>query len=146
MRKNVLALAICMACIGIGQTAQAQTSDTTVISAALKKVVLENFDAYGKEDIFRVMATVHTQSPGYMATKQIGSQLFPTYDLKFELLDFYYLLTDKEYTLARAKQKTTKVSGPEFRDNVLDLIVVFRQENGEWKFWSQVILSVDYLN
>jgi len=29
---------------------------------------------------------------------------------------------------------------------VTDLIAVFRKENGQWKFWNQVILGTKYLN
>jgi hypothetical protein len=115
-------------------------------SADLQRVLLENFDAYEKEEIFRVLATVHTLSPAYMATKEVSNQIFPLYDLKYELLNFRYLMTDEEYALGRVLQKTTKVDGPKFRDNVIDLIVVFKQEKGEWKLWSQVILSIEYLN
>lgn len=44
--------------------------------------------------------------------------------------------------MARVKLATKKVTGPDFQDNELDLIQVFRKEDGEWKFWSQTILEV----
>ncbi|MBU1044752.1 MAG: hypothetical protein KJ915_10195 [Candidatus Omnitrophica bacterium] len=115
-------------------------------SADLEKVLRENFDAYEKEEIFRVLPTVHTLSPTYASTKDVANKIFPVYDLKYELMSFRYLITDGDFALARVLQKTSKVSGPAFRNNLIDLIVIFRQEKGQWKLWSQVILEIEFLN
>ncbi|MFH1061705.1 MAG: hypothetical protein V1747_02305 [Candidatus Omnitrophota bacterium] len=133
----------CLPSIVLGQDSSEQFFKT---SADLKKVLLEIFDAYEKEEMSRILACVHTLSPGYSATKDVGNQNFPIYDLKYELMNFKYLALDGDYALARVLQKTSKVKGPAFKNNLLDLIVVFKQENGQWKFWSQVILGVEYLN
>ena len=145
-----LGLFLVFVCVLTAQTAvfaEDNNSDQFAkTSAELKKVLLDNFDAYEKEDIFRVLATVHTLSPSYMSTKSVADKIFPAYQLKYELLNFKYLLTDGEYAIARVSQKTSKVEGPQFRDNVIDLIIVYKQEKGKWKLWSQVILTVEFLN
>jgi len=116
------------------------------ISTILKKVVTDNFEAYQVEDLDAVLLTVHSQAPGYEPTKQVSQQLFPQYDLKYELLNFKYLTIDGAYAFARARQKTEKISGPAFRDNIIDIVFAFKKENNAWKFWSQVVLDVDFLN
>jgi hypothetical protein len=127
----------------IGSEELAKTHAQT--SAELKSVLLKNFEGYQNEDIGEVLTTVHTLSPGYAATKTMADQIFPAYDLKYEVNSFRYLMTDGEYALARVSQKTSKIKGPPFRNNQMDLIVVFKQEDGKWKLWSQVILEVEYL-
>lgn len=148
MRK-VFIFSICAVILicGISEIAFAQnTKNYQEMNDTLRKVVLENFDAYEKENIYRALETVHTQSPQYLPTKQVSNEIFPVYELKYELLSFRYLLTDGEFALARAVQKTSKISGPAFRNNVLDVVFVFKQEKGKWKFWNQVILGLEFLN
>ncbi|PIP54905.1 MAG: hypothetical protein COX07_02825, partial [Bacteroidetes bacterium CG23_combo_of_CG06-09_8_20_14_all_32_9] len=53
------------------------------MAKALRNVIQENFDGYKEEDIAKIMTTVHTQSPGYLATKQISNEIFPPYELNY---------------------------------------------------------------
>jgi hypothetical protein len=72
--------------------------------------------------------------------------LFDNYDSKYKILSFKYIGRDNQCAVARVKQSTMKLSGPAFRNNVLDMVQVFRQEKGQWKFWNQVLLEVTYIN
>ena len=116
------------------------------VSAAIKLVVMENLKATQAEDINWMMKTIHTQSPSYLQTKQQIAPLFDNFDLSYRLLSFSYIGLDAEYAVARVKQTTKKVSGLAFRNNELDMIQVFRKENGKWKFWAQAILGIKYTN
>lgn len=116
------------------------------IQKAINSMVISNVQATQEENLDAVLQTIHTQSPGYLATKQQLVPLFDNYDLKYEILSFKYIGRDNEYAVARVKQSTKKLSGPAFRNNVVDMIEVFRQEKGQWKFWNQVILGVRYTN
>lgn len=111
----------------------------------LKKTLQANFKAYQDENIDEVMKTVHSESPGYEATKEFSAQIFPAYDIKYDLVQFKYIAVEGEYALARVKQKTVKVSGPEFKDNIIDSIVIFKQEEGTWKLWSQATLTLEFI-
>lgn len=111
----------------------------------MNRVLTENFKAYELEDIEKVMQTVHSKSPGFEATKEFSSQIFPVYDIKYELLGFKFITVEGEYALGRVKQKTSKIKGPEFMDNIIDSIVIFKQEDGLWKLWSQATLTLEYL-
>lgn len=116
------------------------------IQNAINSVVIRNVQAVQAENLDAVMKTIHTQSPGYLTTKQQLAPLFDNYDLKYEILSFTYIGRDNQYAVARVKQSTQKLSGPAFRNNILDMVQVFRQEKGQWKFWNQVILEVTYIN
>jgi hypothetical protein len=142
----VLVSLFCLPSISFAQTGlEAFTKTSADISAELKSVLLKNFEGYQKEDIGEILTTVHTLSPGYAATKSVADQIFPVYDLKYELSSFRYLMIDGGYALARVSQITSKIKGPAFHNNQIDLIIVFKQEDGKWKLWSQVILGIEYL-
>ncbi|MFH2139150.1 MAG: hypothetical protein ABII88_11700 [Candidatus Omnitrophota bacterium] len=115
------------------------------ISDILRGVVESNFVALENEDIDGAMRTIHTQAPGYLQTMELSKQLFPYYDLRYTLLSFNYIGKDDEYALARGKQRTTKVQGPAFQNNIVDFIYVFKQEGDVWKFWSQAVLDTQFV-
>jgi len=121
-----------------------QAAPAEDLAGTLRKVVEENFAAYAKEDIERIMKTIHSQSPGYAETRRMSLEIFPEYDLTYELGNFTFIGQDKEYAFARVQQKTTKISGPQFNNNLIDVLFVFRQENGVWKFWSQALLETKF--
>jgi len=53
---------------------------------------------------------------------------------------------DKTYAYARVQQQSTKVSGPEFKNNITDQLIVFRKDGHEWKIWTTAILNIKYLD
>ena len=126
-----------------GVTSFAENDPT---ASELKKLAIQNLKACQDEDLDAEMSTVHSQSPVYLITKQQTPLLFENFDLKYELTDFKYIGEDEDYAVARIKQKTTKVSGPAFKNNEIDAIAVFRKEKGQWRFWNQVILDTKYIN
>ena len=144
MHKKIIVLVIALLVL-FNQSLFAEDSKADDIAKVLHNVIKANFEAYEQEDIEKVMMTVHSKSPGFEATKQFSSQVFPVYDIKYELMNFKYISTEDEYALGRVKQKTIKVAGPEFKDNIIDSIVIFKQEAGSWKLWSQATLTLEYI-
>ena len=111
----------------------------------IRQVVVKNLEATQAEDMTAITGMMHTQSPSFEATKSQLPPLFKAYDLKYELLSFEFVAMSGEYAIGRTRQRTTKADGPIFRDNEIDMIQIFRKENGRWKFWAQSILTVTYL-
>lgn len=111
----------------------------------VKASILQNLKHTEQEDVAGVMRTVHSQSPSYLATRQMLQQLFPAFDLKYTLVSYAYVGADAEYAYARVVQKTEKVSGPAFQNNELESLQIFRKEGGEWKLWTQANLAINYL-
>jgi hypothetical protein len=114
-------------------------------ATGIKGVVLKNLAACENEDSVAMMATIHTQSPSFLITKQQVEPMFENYDLKYKLTYFKYIGQDGEYAVARIRQLTEKVAGGYFQNNEIDMIQVFKKENDEWKYWSQVIIDVKYI-
>lgn len=80
--------------------AQAQHEE---VAAELKTVVQANLEATQSEDLDKVMATVHTQSPSYLGTKQAMPDLFDNFDLNYKILSLTVVGTDDDYAYARVK-------------------------------------------
>ena len=114
------------------------------VEAELKALIIENLRATRTEDLDAMLDTLHSESPNYSQIEKIANTLFKTYDLNYDLLLFRYIGQDGEYAVARFKFSTEQVAGPEFNDNILDTIHVFREENGMWKIWSHAILEIDF--
>ena len=112
----------------------------------LKEVVEENLAALNAEDLGGASATIHTKSPIYHGTKRAAKEVFRAYDLRAKLLSCKYVGTDGEYAVVRVRQETKKVRGPDFRNNEMDAMHVFRKEKGKWKFWAMAVLEVKYLD
>ena len=116
------------------------------IAKQIKKTVLDNLNALQNEDLTLMMGTIHTQSLSYLTTKQQIVPLMENYELRYELLSFDFIGMSGDYAIGRTKQRTVKVSGPAFRNNEIDMIQVFKKENDRWKFWSQAILYIRYID
>ncbi len=116
------------------------------ISNAIKVVMLNNLKYTQNEKTEKVMSTMHSQSPSYMVTKNALTSVFKPYDLKYDLLSYKYIAYDGDLVYIRIKQSTKKISGPAFNNNIIDSVLVFRKEDGKWKIWSQMIISINYIN
>jgi len=114
--------------------------------AEAKEVIRKNLQALQAEDVDAAMATVHPKSPIFAQTRAVTARLVAAYDLKYELLSVSYFGQDKDYLAVRVKQKTTKVKGPAFRDNVVDVVDFLRKDGGKWKLWQTAVLQIKYLD
>ena len=115
------------------------------MNATLRNVIEANFIAIEKKDIEAEMQTIHTNSPNFYDAREISRQLSPKYNFRCELLSFKYIAVDGEYALARGKQKTSRIDGPAFLENITEFIYVFKQEGDLWKLWAQEALDVQFM-
>ena len=141
MKKTTIFALLLVICIGL----TVGCSEDKNVEAELKTLMMENIKATEAEDKSAMLATIHTESPNYAQTEILTTQMFGTYKLKYELLQFQYVGMEGEYAIARYKFSTKKVAGGEFKDNIVDSLHIFRQENGSWKIWSMAILEIEYI-
>lgn len=142
MNKYIL-IALLMV-IGLGLTVVFSQDEN--IAAELDVLVDENLRATQAEDMDAMLFTLHSESPAYQQTKQMSEVLFPQYDIMYEKLTFRFIGLDGDYALGRFKFCATKIAGPEFQDNCLDTIHIFKQENGNWKIWSMATLELEFID
>ena len=120
----------------------AATAAEGSLEATLRAVMEKQTAAYDNEDKAATLRYIHTKSPEYGSMEQALPGQFKAMDVRAEVVDFRYIGHDDEFAVARVKVKTAAESGTEFADNIVDSLVVFHQEDGEWKFWSDEILGV----
>jgi hypothetical protein len=114
------------------------------LAATLKGVVEENLRAYDAEDAAGVQRTMHTRSPEYDPTGAALTEQFRDEDLTAKLVDFKYMGHDDEFAVARVKIKVEGPPGSVFVNNTTDNLMLFHQEGGIWKLWSDDVLGVDF--
>jgi len=105
--------------------------------------LMANLGAFNNKDVDASMRTVDSRSPDYAPTKQALEDQFKDLDVKSEIVSFDYMGHDNEFAVARTKVKTTGKPGGDFMTNTVDSVMLFHQENGAWKLWSEDIVAVD---
>ena len=91
------------------------------------------------------MSYAHTKSPTYDAARETITAAFKDSNPHAEQVSFQYIGHDDEFAVARVKTKVVAKGGSNFVNNVVDSIMIFHQENGSWKLWSEKILGVQPL-
>ena len=111
-----------------------------------KTIVYENVKAMEDEDLDRVMATIDDENENYEGTKNMARQLFKMYNLKYTLDSVQVMGETESEAKVRCLQTTTKLSGPAFRDNRIDIVHRLRKIDGYWKIYSSQVNHLEYLN
>lgn len=119
-------------------------ADEDKLAATLRSVMEDNLRAYDAEDADAAMRSVHTGSPQYEATKAALAGQFRDLDAKAKVAAFKYIGHDDEFAVARVKIQVEGPSGSVFVNNTTDNIVLFHQEGGIWKLWTDDVLGVDF--
>ena len=114
------------------------------LASSLRGVMENNIRAYDAKDAAGVLGTVDTHSPDYDTMRAAIPEQFRDQDVKATLVDFKYIGHDDEFAVARAKIKVEGPPGSVFVNNTSDRIVLFHQEGGVWKLWSDDVLGVDF--
>jgi len=138
--KTVIAAAAMAPWLALGTSAIAQETD---LAAILKAVIASNIAAVNDEDVDATLATIHRASPEFAATAEALAAHYDGLDTSAELVSFSFMGHDDEFAVARVKIKTSEDGDTGFADNTVDMIVLFNQEDGVWKIWSDMPLGVE---
>ena len=109
-------------------------------------VIFENIRASNAENVSHYMATIHSQSPSYQATKKMTQEAFTLFDLSYKVSGLKIIKQTKNEVVVAFTLTTRKIRGPNFRDNRINGEMILRQEAGKWKIYNQVVHDVKYLN
>jgi len=111
------------------------------LAKSLEKVSKDQIAAFNREDVAGTLAFSYTKSPDFDTTKSELPVLFGEADAKAEQVGFHYIGHDDEFALARVKVKVSAANDPEFQNNVVDAIVIFHSEGGNWKIFDSFLLG-----
>lgn len=105
------------------------------IADKILAVVYENLDATNKEDVDRVMSTVHPDSPQRNSTIQGMEYVFNIYDLEFTLEDAEVIELNGENAKVHYTLFKKALNGQGFPNSKVEGIHELKKHNGEWKIF-----------
>ncbi len=114
------------------------------LAQQLRAMLVAQTEAKQKEDLAATIKNVDTRLIVKYGTQY--REVFRTFNLKYSLDDFKLLYHDDEVAVTRVKQTLKKVEGPDFKDNQRDALQIFRNRDGQWKIFEQVILDRTFLD
>lgn len=110
-----------------------------------ESVIYANAKYMTEENLSEVKNTIHSSSPAFNATDNLVKELFRMYDLEYKVESVVIIEEMEDEAQVRFIQSTTKINGPEFRNNRLTGIHQLKKENGSWKIYNTVTEKADYL-
>lgn len=113
---------------------------------SIRELVNKQFKALNEENIVAYMETVDKESPGYESTNNLLILSYQMFELKYELNSLEFVSISANEARVRMIQTTTKLKGPEFRNNKLTSINILKKRNGQWKMDSTETEKIEYLN
>ncbi len=126
------------------QAASGERPGDVELAKQLRGMLVAQTEAKQKEDVAGTIENVDRRLAVKYATQ--FQKVFRTYKLEYSLDDFKLLYHDDEVAVTRVKQTVKKVEGPDFKDNQRDALQIFRNRDGKWKIFEQVILERTFLD
>lgn len=111
-----------------------------------ESLIKANAEFMNKEDLEGVMSTIHPESPSYALTESMAKLIFDRYDLKYEVENIKILEENDKEAKVQFTQVTTKIKGPEFKNNRATGIHLLKMDGESWKIYSTEMTKIDPLN
>ncbi len=125
---------------------QPENKQLATIEADIKTIMEANLKSLQDENMDAMMATIHPDSSSKSQMKQIMTRIFKNYDLKYEILSYKFIAYDGELAYVRVNQRTSKISGPAFKNNELEQVNILKKDSGSWKILTSAQLNLKFLN
>jgi hypothetical protein len=110
----------------------------SVIEANAKYMNEENFD--------EVLNTIYKDSPSYALSEVMIKKLFEIYDLNYNITSMKVIEDNDSEAKIEFTQITTKINGPEFKNNKSTGIHTLKKDGDSWKIFSTKMNDVQILN
>ncbi|MFA9558154.1 hypothetical protein ACERII_12660 [Evansella sp. AB-rgal1] len=107
--------------------------------------VYKNLEAAQQADLDGYMATLHTDSPYYESTRISMEEIFSIYELDYVIEEIEVMEISEQVAKVWLIQTTTKISGPDFNDNQIEIVNIMRKQGDEWKIYETEVWDVIYL-
>lgn len=112
----------------------------------IKDFIKLNLEYTQNEDIDAVVSQIDCTSINCADFKLTMEDIFEKYDLKYEIIKVKINDVTSNTAEVVITQKTTKVNGPEFRDNQGEFLHTLIKIDNNWKFKNTKINKVEYLD
>jgi len=114
--------------------------------ASPEEVIQANIDYMTTENLDGVMSTIHPESPSFKTTENLAKQLFKIFNLNYKIEKLEVTNENEQEATVNFIQLTTKISGPQFKNNRIQGVHIVRKDGDSWKLYSTKILNTEFLN
>ncbi len=143
-KQFTIAMALSASLISSGMSFANNDIDTSQLQAVITAKIAAT--AKESESIEDMMKTMHSGSPIALEARAQMEQIFPVADMNTSLIDFSFIGQTGDYAIAKIKEKIEKVTGPaQFKSHESEQLIVFKQEDGQWKIWQASTLDMKFL-
>ncbi len=108
-------------------------------------LVNANAEFMNQEDFDGVMSTIHPQSPSYEMTEKMVKKIFEVYDLHYKVEKLKVLEQNDKEAKIEFIQVTTKLKGPDFKNNKTTGIHTLKMDGDSWKIFSTEVQDLEFL-
>ncbi|MBE0538085.1 MAG: hypothetical protein IH620_00105 [Ignavibacterium sp.] len=108
-------------------------------------VIEANAKYMNEENLEKVMGTIYKDSPAYQTSEMLIEKLFEVYDLNYKIINIKVLEDNGSEAKVEFTQVTTKIKGPEFKNNRSTGIHLLKKEGDSWKIYSTQMKDVQYI-
>lgn len=108
-------------------------------------LVNANAEFMNQEDFDGVMSTIHPQSPSYEMTEKMVKKIFEVYDLHYKVEKLKVLEQNDKEAKIEFIQVTTKLKGPDFKNNKTTGVHTLKMDVDSWKIFSTEVQDLEFL-
>ncbi|MBG6132577.1 hypothetical protein IWQ47_003802 [Aquimarina sp. EL_43] len=101
--------------------------------------------AYKERNLDTIFDLHHPDNVLFNAGKEQLRTVLSSYTLEANFEDIKILQEDKNVSVVRLSQKTKKVEGPDFKDNIIDMVMILKSHNDNFKILSSASISTDFI-
>jgi len=101
--------------------------------------------AYEERNLDTIFNLHHPYNDLFNMGKDQLRNVLSNYELQVNFEDVTILQQDNDTQVIRISQTTKKKVGPEFRDNIIDMVMVLKPHNNTLKILSTASISTEFL-
>lgn len=113
-----------------------------VLEETLVRLFADFVRYQNQKDLQGIQRCLHSGSVSSAVMLKTFETLFDRFTLEISVLGSRYGGTDGEYAYCRFAQTIEKIAGPEFTNTRADNLAVFKEDDGAWKLWSCLPLTM----
>jgi hypothetical protein len=139
-------LPLTKACVVASILATAALAGAQSQDAAIKSMFVRQIAALTKGDIAGYMSTIDPSIPQFAQTRTSMTTIFSKFKLKAKLESIKVLSITGNSAKVSMTVLTTKVTGPEFRNNRVTTTNTVTKKNGKWLTSATKVSKFEYLD
>lgn len=116
-----------------------------MLESEIQSIYQRNLQGANAEDVDLYLSTITTKSRE--ETGEVMAQFFEDFDVRQDLMEFEVTDIEPDAIVTKARQKAVGESVLEeetYRNHIATVLVVFKQEEGEWRISESSITNIEF--